>query len=400
MDKIERLEAIYDGNGIDSRYQIYYEDGHKKTYRYADCYMKDLPKEYEVLRHLEENNTSLWANQDCQGLTYCDTPNAYAFGQCEKIEPFITARDNPTDEIIEEREFINGFKVVRFKNGEFGYIRESDNKLMPYRFDVATDFNSYGLALVGKNCKVNYIDENFQVFEYDIKYPQKTGHYLLDYWITMQKDMLWTDYEKELFSLRKVKIGDKRPSFDEMTCFFEGEKPFAIMGEFYKECSTPITPTGEVARFHNYYHPEKEESLIMINGGRLDAINDCAIMYPGGNYNNPKVYSPTGTSFTYEDLIKFTMELDLIKILQAKAKEDIGYDKSEKLRIEKYYQELNIDFVILDSGEIITKRELARRIVSLKEFKKYLEALPYGYDRVEEVYTKVYIKAKKSKKAS
>ncbi len=62
----------------------------------------------------------------------------------------------------ESENFVNGFKVVLITNGEYAYIRESDNTLLPYRYDVATDFNEYGYAMVGKDGKVSWINKDFE----------------------------------------------------------------------------------------------------------------------------------------------------------------------------------------------------------------------------------------------
>ncbi len=75
----------------------------------------------------------------------------------------LKGRPLKTDEIAFANEsFVNGFKVVKTKNGEYGYIREEDNCLLPYRFDVALDFNEYGLAMVGKHGYVTWINTNFE----------------------------------------------------------------------------------------------------------------------------------------------------------------------------------------------------------------------------------------------
>lgn len=71
-----------------------------------------------------------------------------------------------TDEIIfENKSFVNGFKVVKTKNGEYGYIREEDNALLLYRYDVALDFNEYGFAMVGKDGYVTWINKNFEYLD-------------------------------------------------------------------------------------------------------------------------------------------------------------------------------------------------------------------------------------------
>lgn len=68
-----------------------------------------------------------------------------------------------SDEIIDQAsDFVNGFKVVLTKNGEYGYVREEDNVLLPFRYDVAFDFNKYGFAIVGKNGDVSWINKDFK----------------------------------------------------------------------------------------------------------------------------------------------------------------------------------------------------------------------------------------------
>ena len=69
-------------------------------------------------------------------------------------------------EIIDDsRDFVNGYKVVQTANKEYAYVREEDNKLLPYRYDIATDFNEYGYAMVGKDARVSWIDRDFRYFK-------------------------------------------------------------------------------------------------------------------------------------------------------------------------------------------------------------------------------------------
>lgn len=63
--------------------------------------------------------------------------------------------------IVEESEFINGYKLVKLANGFYAYIRESDNKLMKHLYNIATDFNEYGYAMVGRNDSVTWINKDF-----------------------------------------------------------------------------------------------------------------------------------------------------------------------------------------------------------------------------------------------
>ena len=60
--------------------------------------------------------------------------------------------------------FSNGFRIIRMEDGKFGYIREEDNFLMPYRYDIASDFNEYGFAMIGKNGYVSWINKDFKYY--------------------------------------------------------------------------------------------------------------------------------------------------------------------------------------------------------------------------------------------
>jgi len=72
-------------------------------------------------------------------------------------------RPETSNKIINEKvNFVNGFKVVQTSNGEYGYIKEADNTLLPYRYDIAFDFNQYGFAIVGKDGNVTWINKEFQ----------------------------------------------------------------------------------------------------------------------------------------------------------------------------------------------------------------------------------------------
>ena len=76
--------------------------------------------------------------------------------------PKYSRREKTTDIIDDSRNFVNGFKVVQTANKEYAYVREEDNTLLPFRYDIATDFNEYGYAMVGKDGKVSWIDKSFK----------------------------------------------------------------------------------------------------------------------------------------------------------------------------------------------------------------------------------------------
>ena len=72
-------------------------------------------------------------------------------------------RPKKSDKIVDDsNNFVNGFKVVKTANGEYAYVREFDNSLLPFRYDVACDFNEFGFTIVGKDGSVSWIDKNFK----------------------------------------------------------------------------------------------------------------------------------------------------------------------------------------------------------------------------------------------
>ena len=60
-------------------------------------------------------------------------------------------------------EFVNGYKVVKTNTGGYSYRREIDNLLLGCRFDVATDFNEHGLAMVARDGKVTWMNKNYEL---------------------------------------------------------------------------------------------------------------------------------------------------------------------------------------------------------------------------------------------
>ena len=72
-------------------------------------------------------------------------------------------RPEKSTEIVDDsNDFVNGFKVVKTNNGEYAYLREEDNLLLPFRYDLAFNFNEYGFAIVCKDGKVTWIDRDFK----------------------------------------------------------------------------------------------------------------------------------------------------------------------------------------------------------------------------------------------
>ncbi len=100
-----------------------------------------------------KNINSLSASYNLRYIINDDYENAYRVN--------VDKYDWNNKEIVEESEFVNGYKLVKLANEFYGYIRESDNKLMEHLYNIATDFNEYGYAMVGRNDTVTWINKDF-----------------------------------------------------------------------------------------------------------------------------------------------------------------------------------------------------------------------------------------------
>ena len=95
-------------------------------------------------------------------ITYMINQKGKTLSEIEVSLPEIHRPEISTKIINEKVNFVNGFKVVQTSNGEYGYVREGDNTLLPYRYDIALDFNKYGFAIVGKDGNVTWINKEFE----------------------------------------------------------------------------------------------------------------------------------------------------------------------------------------------------------------------------------------------
>lgn len=129
----ERLEAMYPRFGYDNDWNKIIE------YRY---------KAYD--KHNNERNYTI------------EKPK---IGILKESENIISSNDD----------FINGYKVVRLDNGEYAYVSKKENLLLPYRYDVAFNFNDLGYAMVGKNGEVDWINKKFEYLNRNSKTMKKTN---------------------------------------------------------------------------------------------------------------------------------------------------------------------------------------------------------------------------------
>ena len=185
--------------------------------------------------------------------------------------------------------FKNGFKVVKMANEEYAYIRESDQTLMPFRYDIAFNFNEYGFAMVGKEGNVSWIDKNFN-------YLNSMGEMVRE---NLEEEFIRFDGWKGVKEFSKgdiplSQVYDNKNTYGRMSYFGIDGK----IKDFYQY-------NGQI----NYSFPK----TTFMNGTSFDekgyAKADNNILFAKGYY------------ISYEDLIKICMEKGFI--------DNIGIDVDE-----------------------------------------------------------------------
>ena len=201
--------------------------------------------------------------------------------------------------IDDSKDFVNGYKVVQTANKEYGYVREYDNTLLPFRYDIATDFNQYGYAMVGKNAKVSWIDKNFRYF----------------------------NAEKEEFT-EENEIGyNTFCGFLSVSDFSKGEYPLSKIYRFgYNNEVSYFTPDGKIKEFSKYDGEIIRDSDSIKNFSFYSTeFNDKG--YATANKDNIILLS-SGYYLSLKDLIRICEEKGFLETLSSKiAKQEQAYTK-------------------------------------------------------------------------
>lgn len=120
--------------------------------------MIELPKEIKSIK----GSVSSFVDKGTERYAYILNEGTDKEFHLTVLLPYSSRPDISFDIIDDSREFVNGFKLVQTANMEYAYVKEEDSTLLPFRYDIATDFNEYGYAMVGKDGKVSWIDKNFK----------------------------------------------------------------------------------------------------------------------------------------------------------------------------------------------------------------------------------------------
>lgn len=75
----------------------------------------------------------------------------------------------------EEIDYINGFRRVLFSDCTYGYREESTGELIPYKFNLATNFNENGIAIVAIDSGVTLLTNDFKILYKNGKYFKMGG---------------------------------------------------------------------------------------------------------------------------------------------------------------------------------------------------------------------------------
>jgi hypothetical protein len=210
-------------------------------------------------------------------------------------------RPERSNKIVEDSlEFFNGYKVVGTANGEYAYVRQEDGKLLPARFDIAGDFNEYGLAMVGRNGKVSWINKKMEYLSTEGKFVAidlKNNHEKFNGWSTV------TQFSKSNASLSRLYNGE------------DGDTSY-------------LTTDGKIKEFFQLYGNEKlsEYSRTSFSSGK--DFNEQGYAFTADNV----VLLATGYCLSLKDMLEIAEQNGWLKELMdttAKLKQKKAPDNKE-----------------------------------------------------------------------
>jgi hypothetical protein len=208
-------------------------------------------------------------------------------------------RDKTIDKIDDpNRKFINGFKAIKIGEETYGYVRESDNKLMPYHYDNAHDFNEYGFAIVGREGAMTWINKDFRYLRND----QRSGYY--DNHYAMSEDYLYDPY--------RILHG-----FHSVGEFSDGDIPLSRIGVCWDDGVIYFGTDGKVKKFYKY-GDEKEKPLCKFYKGT--AFNEDGIAIAEHNKEKLILFAE-GYCIAFDDITKLALDRGFIESINNEVKE-------------------------------------------------------------------------------
>lgn len=227
-----------------------------------------------------DNARTLYTN----GLCVCldGAPIKYIINEGDKDSYTINSNyhNYMSNVIIDEGSFVNGFKVVKLDNGKYSYVREKDNKLMDYYFDVALNFNEYNMAMVGKNGSVMWINSDFKYLDGEGNRVQLQNNRYVNGWQKL--------YEFTNDDIPLARVMDSR--------------------EYYYRVGY-VDLNMKLKEFKEFNGTINDNKTFKVFGDGSDFENNVAIL-------NDRVLLAKGYYISYKDLINYLKEDDILKNLE------------------------------------------------------------------------------------
>lgn len=316
--------------------------------------MENIPKKVTIIE-----GSAMWSEGELLGYSYTINKEVLISIDFPRYRGWYV-RKAKSDQIIDEsKDFVNGFKVVQTANKEYAYVREKDNVLLPYRYDIATDFNEYGYAMVGKDAKVSWIDREFRYFD--------------------------ADEEKFLDEMESNHA--RFNGFLSVSDFSKGETPLSRISRFYN--NTDVSYLGIDGKYKEFFKCDGEKisesdsikefpeySTIFDDEGHATA-NDCELILLSGGYY-----------LSVKDLIRSAKIKDLMKIATKEGFLDIVIDNEKKFnqaynKFLKYTSENTMSTLdkLLKNNEGETEYDMLRleSIANISEFSSVRDKILWEY---------------------
>lgn len=203
--------------------------------------------------------------------------------------------------IDSNQNFVNGFKIVKTENDEYAYLRESDNFLLPFRYDVASDFNEFGFAIVAKDGSVSWINKNF-------KYLNNEGKLVEE-----DLDNKFSEFEgwQGVSSFSKGNLPLSR--------VYDGRNTYARTSYFGTD--------GKIKKFYRY--DGKIDNCYKTSFRTAATFNE-----KGYTMADEYMLFANGCYISFEDLIKLSVEKNFIDSISEEAEKCLDKEKRRILKKE------------------------------------------------------------------
>lgn len=313
--------------------------------------MSDLPKEITSIK----GSVYSFVDKETERYAYILNEGTDKEVRVNVLLPYYSRPNISFDIIDDSRGFVNGFKVVQLDNKEYAYVKEEGNTLLPFRYDVATDFNEYGYAMVGKDGKVSWIDKNFKYLNSKYEMVNEDSSKFNGF-------LSVSDFSKGEHPLSKV-----------CSCSYDWNKKTSYFGvdgkikEFSRYDGKIIRDNDSIKNF-SYYSEDFNDK------GYATANNDWLILLSSGYYLSVK------------DLIKNCEEKGFLDTISSRI------EKQEQAYV-KFLRDVETNTISLSENiSKVIKLEAEYNILGVESIREKIIS-QYGND----VYRRIYQESKNNR---